>query len=70
MQLALAWLLHQGDDIVPIPGTKHRTYLQENIAAASLELSKSDLDFLARHFAPGVTSGERYSEAMLKLLDR
>lgn len=70
VQLALAWLLHQGDHIVPIPGTKRRTYLAENIAAAFIRLSPSDLDLLNRVFAPGVTSGSRYSEAMLKLLDR
>ena len=70
VQLALAWLLQQGDDIVPIPGTKRRTYLKENLAATSFALSPSDLNFLARHFPPGVTAGARYSEAMMKLLDR
>ena len=43
VQLALAWLLHQGEDIVPIPGTKRRRYLEENLAAASIELSQQDL---------------------------
>jgi aryl-alcohol dehydrogenase-like predicted oxidoreductase len=70
VQLALAWLLHQGEDIVPIPGTKRRRYLEENLAAMAVELSQQDLDFLAQHFARGAVSGERYSDIGMKMLDR
>ncbi len=70
VQLALAWLLHQGSDIVPIPGTKRRRYLQENLAAASIELSQQDLEFLEKHFARGAVSGERYSDVGMRMLDR
>src|SRR5882672_2085195 len=70
VQIALAWLLHQGNDIVPIPGTKRRKYLQENLAAASVQLSQQDLDFLEKHFARGRVSGERYAEFGMRMLDR
>jgi aryl-alcohol dehydrogenase-like predicted oxidoreductase len=70
VQLALAWLLHQGSDIVPIPGTKRRRYLQENLVAASIELSQRDLEFLEKHFARGAVSGERYSDVGMRMLDR
>jgi aryl-alcohol dehydrogenase-like predicted oxidoreductase len=70
VQLALAWLLHQGEDIVPIPGTKRRRYLEENLAAASIELSQQDLDFLEKHFGRGAVSGERYPEFGMRMLDR
>jgi aryl-alcohol dehydrogenase-like predicted oxidoreductase len=70
VQLALAWLLHQGEDIVPIPGTKRRRYLEENLAAASIELSQEDLDFLEKHFGRGAVSGERYPEFGMRMLDR
>jgi aryl-alcohol dehydrogenase-like predicted oxidoreductase len=59
-QLALAWLLHQGEDVAPIPGTKRVRYLEENVAAADIELSKEQLATLNRTFAPGVAAGERY----------
>ncbi len=61
-QLALAWVLHQGDDIVPIPGTKHRTYLEQNVAAASLALTPDDLARLDEAAPPGVTAGDRYAD--------
>ena len=61
-QLALAWLLHQGDDIVPIPGTKRREYLEENAAAADLELTQEDLDRIDEAAPAGVTAGERYPD--------
>jgi aryl-alcohol dehydrogenase-like predicted oxidoreductase len=61
-QLALAWVLHQGDDIVPIPGTKHRSYLEENVAAASLELIPEDLVRLDEAAPRGVTAGDRYAD--------
>ena len=69
-QLALAWLLEQGDDIVPIPGTKRRTYLEENVAAASLALSAADLAEISALFAPDAASGDRYSGRMMRLVDR
>lgn len=60
-QLALAWVLSRGDDIVPIPGTKRRSYLEENVAAAEIELSGEDLDRLDDAFPSGVTAGDRYA---------
>ena len=68
-QVALAWVLAQGDDIVPIPGTKRMAYLEENMDAANLALSADDLAELSEAFAPGKVSGERYGEASLKLVD-
>ena len=61
-QVALSWLLAQGDDVVPIPGTKRVAYLEENVAAADIELSPDDLDELERAFPPGAASGARYSD--------
>ena len=61
-QLALAWVLHQGDDIVPIPGTKRRTYLQENVAAVEIELSEEDLARIDKAAPRGVTAGDRYAD--------
>jgi aryl-alcohol dehydrogenase-like predicted oxidoreductase len=60
-QLALAWLLHQGDDVSPIPGTKRVRYLEENAAAADVRLSDEQLARLNETFAPGVTAGDRYA---------
>lgn len=67
-QVALAWLLSRGSDIVPIPGTKRRTYLAENLAAASIVLSDHDMRFLTESL-PAV-SGDRYSEQAMKMIDR
>jgi aryl-alcohol dehydrogenase-like predicted oxidoreductase len=61
-QLALAWVLAQGDDIVPIPGTKHVEYLKENISAADIELSADDLNRLDEVMPRGVTAGPRYAD--------
>jgi aryl-alcohol dehydrogenase-like predicted oxidoreductase len=61
-QVALAWVLSRGDDIVPIPGTKRRCYLEENVAAADIELSEDALRRLERAFAPGAAAGERYPD--------
>ena len=60
-QVALAWLLAQGEDIVPIPGTKQQKWLEQNVAAVALCLSASELDVLGKTFAPGVRAGERYT---------
>jgi len=69
-QVALAWLLQQGTDIVPIPGTKRRTYLEENLAAAAITLTPAELQQLSAIGAPGSVSGARYGEAMSRLIDR
>ncbi|MET0237933.1 MAG: aldo/keto reductase, partial [Kibdelosporangium sp.] len=65
-QLALAWVQHQGDDVVPIPGTKRRTYLAENVAAATLDLAADDLAQITA--MAGDVSGDRYQAEMMKLL--
>lgn len=65
-QVALAWLLAQGGDIVPIPGTKRRKYLEENLAAVALSLSAAECAQLSAAFPPGVTAGTRYPEKQLK----
>src|SRR5215217_340779 len=61
-QLALAWVLAQGDDIVPIPGTKRREYLEENVAAADIELSDDDLRRIDEAAPVGAAAGERYPD--------
>ncbi|HEY5257860.1 MAG TPA: aldo/keto reductase, partial [Candidatus Baltobacteraceae bacterium] len=61
-QLAIAWLLAQGDDIVPIPGTKKRKYLEENVGAADVVLTGDDLARIAEAAPKGATSGERYAD--------
>jgi aryl-alcohol dehydrogenase-like predicted oxidoreductase len=68
-QIALAWVLTQGDDIVPIPGTKRRTYLEENLGALKVQLSSADLDRLDRAFPVGAAAGERYAEAGMRGVD-
>ncbi len=67
-QVAIAWLLAQGDDIVPIPGTKRRKYLEENAAAVDLKLSESEVQLLAQAFPPQIAAGLRYPEFQLKML--
>jgi aryl-alcohol dehydrogenase-like predicted oxidoreductase len=69
-QVALAWLLHKGGNIVPIPGTKRRSYLEENLAAAALRLAASEMQKLDATLAPGKVSGPRYSAAMMAAVDR
>jgi aryl-alcohol dehydrogenase-like predicted oxidoreductase len=65
VQLALAWLLHQGDDVVPIPGTKHVTYVEENVEAVDISLTADHLAALDEAMPVGVAAGERYApEAM------
>ena len=67
-QVALAWLLSRGPDVVPIPGTRRRTYLEANAAAASLRLADDDL---ARLDDPALAPvGDRYPPSLMKLLDR
>jgi aryl-alcohol dehydrogenase-like predicted oxidoreductase len=69
-QIAIAWILHKGNDIVPIPGTKHRKYLEENIAAADIRLDESEMKKLDDALAPGKVSGKRYAEWMMSTIDR
>lgn len=69
-QLALAWILAQGSDMVPIPGTKRRRYLDENIGAARISLSKSDLRRIDEVAPQGVAAGARYPEAMMQAVNR
>ncbi len=64
-QVALAWLLAQGKDVVPIPGTKRREYMEQNAAAEGIKLSAAEIAQLAKAFAPGVASGTRYPEKQL-----
>jgi aryl-alcohol dehydrogenase-like predicted oxidoreductase len=67
-QLAIAWLLAQGDDIVPIPGTKRRTYLEQNAAAVEVELTADDLSRIDAELPE--TAGERYDEAGMASVNR
>ncbi|MDP9400652.1 MAG: aldo/keto reductase [Actinomycetota bacterium] len=69
-QVALAWVLAQGDDVVPIPGTKHRRWLEENVAASSLTLADDVLARLAEAFPPGAAAGGRYNEQGLASVGR
>ena len=61
-QLALAWVHHRGDDVVPIPGTKRRRYVKENVQASEIELSEEELSRLDEAAPPGVTAGDRYPD--------
>ncbi|HEY0154295.1 MAG TPA: aldo/keto reductase [Longimicrobium sp.] len=69
-QIALAWLLHKGPDLVPIPGTKRRRYLEENLAAANVSLTSDEMATLDSALAPDKISGPRYSPAMQAHVDR
>jgi len=69
-QLALAWVLAQGADIVPIPGTKRRKYLEENIAATAVVISPAEMAEIDAALPKGAVSGERYPEGMMKLINR
>ena len=69
-QIALAWLLHQGQDVVPIPGTKRRRYLEENLGAVEVALSDEDIARLDEAAPLGSTAGPRYGERLMALLDR
>jgi aryl-alcohol dehydrogenase-like predicted oxidoreductase len=69
-QVALAWLLQKGEDIVPIPGTKRRKYLEENVAAVAVKLDPAQVKALDEALAPGKVSGKRYNDSIMKTIDR
>jgi aryl-alcohol dehydrogenase-like predicted oxidoreductase len=69
-QIALAWLLHKGTDIVPIPGTKRRTYLEENTAAHTVSLSAAEMELLDGAMPPEAVAGPRYNERLMSYIDR
>jgi aryl-alcohol dehydrogenase-like predicted oxidoreductase len=68
-QLALAWVLSRGEDVIPIPGTKRRAYLEENLAAVEIALSEDDLAQIEQVFPLGAASGDRYPESAMKMLN-
>ena len=65
-QLALAWVLAQGEDVVPIPGTKHVRYLEENVGAVEVELTGDELRILDEAFPAGAAAGDRYPPAGMR----
>src|SRR5581483_12510657 len=69
-QLALAWVLAQGNDIVPIPGTKRRVFLEQNVAAADIHLTADDVRRIAEVIPVGAASGMRYPEHMMQSVNR
>jgi aryl-alcohol dehydrogenase-like predicted oxidoreductase len=69
-QIALAWLLHKGQDIAPIPGTKRRRYLEENVGAASVSLDAAEMSALDAALAPENVAGPRYGEKQMAMVDR
>ena len=69
-QLALAWVLAQGEDIIPIPGTKKRKYLEENAGAADIRLTQSDLSDIDSLIIKYPDIGQRYGEGAMKLVNR
>jgi aryl-alcohol dehydrogenase-like predicted oxidoreductase len=69
-QIALAWLLHKGPDVVPIPGTKRRKYLEENVGAANISLSAEEMRSLDESLSPEKISGPRYNEKQMSMVDR
>jgi len=69
-QIALAWLLHKGSSIVPIPGTKRRAYLEENVAAAAIALDPAQMQALDEALAPTKIAGPRYGATMMSMVDR
>jgi aryl-alcohol dehydrogenase-like predicted oxidoreductase len=69
-QVALAWLLQKGDDVVPIPGTKRRSYLEENIAAVEIQLDAEESAQLDQALSPEAIAGPRYNEKMMGMVDR
>ena len=69
-QLALAWVLAQGEDIIPIPGTKRRKYLEENSAAGSVVISEGEMTEIKNALPKGAATGDRYPESMMRLVNR
>ena len=69
-QVAIAWLLHKGSDIVPIPGTKRRSYLEENVGAASVSLSAAEMERLDAALPPEAVAGPRYNDRLMAFIDR
>ncbi|EHH06227.1 aldo/keto reductase [Mesorhizobium amorphae] len=69
-QIALAWLLHKGDFVVPIPGTKRRAYLEDNVAANTVRLTPAEMQTLDQTLATGTVSGNRYPEWVMAGIDR
>ena len=69
-QLALAWVLAQGDDLAPIPGTKRRAYLEQNVRALDVSLTGDDLRRIDAAAPKGVASGDRYTERGMASIDR
>jgi aryl-alcohol dehydrogenase-like predicted oxidoreductase len=69
-QIALAWLLHKGPDIVPIPGSKRRQHLEENVGAVALSLGAEELAELDAALSPDKVSGPRYNEKQMAQVDR
>jgi aryl-alcohol dehydrogenase-like predicted oxidoreductase len=69
-QVAIAWLLHKGPDIVPIPGTKRVKYLEENVAAAAISLDAAQMSTLDEALAPEKISGPRYNPTTMSTIDR
>lgn len=69
-QVALAWLLHKGPDIVPIPGTKRRRYLEKNVGAAGVSLGAEEMSELDAALAPEKVAGPRYSAKQMAQVDR
>lgn len=68
-QVALSWVLGQGEDIVAIPGTKHRQYLHENVGSADIKLTADERDFLCQVFSAEAVAGPRYAEAGMAMID-
>ncbi|MDQ3011781.1 MAG: aldo/keto reductase [Acidobacteriota bacterium] len=69
-QIALAWVMAQGQYMVPIPGTKRRTFLRQNVSACKIELTAEDLAWIAEHIPANAATGARYTEAVMSLVDR
>jgi len=69
-QLALAWVLAQGEDVVPIPGSSHRPHLEENLAALEIHLSAEELKRIDEVAPKGVAAGDRYPEGGMKVVNR
>ena len=69
-QIALAWVLGQGEDLVPIPGTKRRVYLEENINAVDITLTEAEMTQLSNAMPFGVASGQRYAPQAMKAVNR